>query len=142
MFKFGTRSHRRMQGVDPLLTGCAMNALAKSKYDMTIPWMGGVRTPEQQKEIFERGASKCDGVKVLSYHQTGLALDVEPVGYNKEQTNKSYLPKVRNHFAQLMFNEFGKLKADGVIPRDVYLHWGGLWGASGWDPQHFELRKI
>ncbi|MTI13376.1 M15 family metallopeptidase [Sansalvadorimonas verongulae] len=142
MYKWGARSLRRMQGVNHLLTECATRALAKSRYDMTIPWMGGVRSAEEQKNIFDQGASKADGTNNLSYHQSGNALDVEPVGYNREQASNTFLPKARNQFAQLMFNEFSRMKARGEIPENVYLHWGGLWGASGWDPQHFELREL
>lgn len=141
MYRWSERSQRRMQGVDPLLTRCATNALAQSRYDMTIPWMGGVRTPEQQKEIYDRGASKADGTNHLSYHQSGKALDIEPVGYNNTNPDKTYLAKARNHFAQQMFNEFSHMKASGMIPEHINLHWGGLWGSTGWDPQHWELRE-
>lgn len=139
-FKFGTRSMQRMDGVHPLLQQCAISALAKSQYDMTIPWMGGLRTADEQKEIFNRGASRCDGVEILSNHQSGNALDIEPVGYNKPgEVGPAYLSAVRNHFAQVMFNEFSRMKANGDIPEKMYLHWGGLWGSNGWDPQHWEL---
>ena len=70
MFKFGTTSRKRMQGVDPLLIECAERALALSKYDMTIPWMGGIRTAEEQNAIFKDGNSKCDGYEKKSYHQS------------------------------------------------------------------------
>ena len=59
-FKWGRTSKRRMEGVNPLLIEFAERLIEASRYDLTIPWMGGVRTAEDQKEIYDRGASKCD----------------------------------------------------------------------------------
>lgn len=140
-YMFAGRSLRRMQGVHPILTQCATEALDRSHYDMTIPWMGGCRTPEQQKEIFDRGASRADGVEKISNHQTGMALDIEPVGYNASEPDKKYLASARNHFAQQMFNTFADMKARGDVPDGMSLHWGGLWGSTGWDKPHWELRE-
>lgn len=145
MFQFGKRSKERMDGVHPLLQYCAMRALEGADFDMTIPWMGGRRTEEEQKEIYNRGASKADGTIFKSNHQPkedgySHALDSEPVGYNKESTGKKYLAKARNHFAQRMFDEWAGLKKEGEPGTEKFdLHWGGLWGSSGWDKQHFEL---
>ena len=58
MFQFGKRSLERMEGVNAMLIKCAKIALSKSRYDMTIPWMGGVRTAEEQNAIFKEGNSK------------------------------------------------------------------------------------
>jgi len=34
------------------------------------------RSPEEQKRLFDAGLSKCDGVKVISKHQIGRAVDI------------------------------------------------------------------
>jgi hypothetical protein len=34
------------------------------------------RSPEEQKRLFDAGLSKCDGTKVISKHQLGLAADL------------------------------------------------------------------
>ena len=141
-FQFGTRSLRRMQGVHPLLTYCATVALERSRYDMTIPWMGGVRSAEDQNALFKSGTSKADGVNDLSEHQKGLALDIEPVGYNIKKPDQKYLAAARNHFAQHMFDVFGEMKARGEVPAGVHIHWGGLWGSTGWDKPHYELKGV
>ena len=65
-----------MQGVNPILIEFADRLIKESKYDLTIPPHGGLRTAEEQKEIFNSGASKCDGYNKKSYHQTGNALDI------------------------------------------------------------------
>lgn len=134
MFKWGSKSLRFAQDVDNELFTCATRALAKSKYDMTIPWRGGVRTAEQQNELYNDGNSKCDGYKVKSYHQSGLALDVIPVGQNPYTNTRPMLS-----FAQLMFDEWADMRASGEACGD--LHWGGLFGADGWDKPHYEVRR-
>ena len=78
-YKFGSRSLERIEGVNKDLVKCAELALHNSKVDMTIPWMGGVRTAEDQNEIYRRGASQRDGYDKKSYHQSGNALDIIPV---------------------------------------------------------------
>ena len=129
-----------MQGVNPILVTLAERTLAKSPYDMTIPWMGGFRNVEDQKEIFKMGNSKCDGVKNKSKHQIGNALDVEPVGYNKENFPKKQLAKARNKFAQLMFTEWQLMISEGIT-KGYILEWGGLWGSTGWDKPHYQIVK-
>ena len=34
------------------------------------------RSDEEQKRLFDKGLSKCDGVKIISKHQKGLAMDI------------------------------------------------------------------
>lgn len=64
-----------MAGVDPRLIEICNLALGISKVDFGIPSTGGLRTPEQQFELYKQGKSKCDGYERESYHQTGKALD-------------------------------------------------------------------
>jgi hypothetical protein len=35
-----------------------------------------LRSAQEQKVLFDAGLSKCDGYKILSAHQKGLALDI------------------------------------------------------------------
>lgn len=128
-----------MVGVNPELITCATISLAESKYDMTIPWMGGVRTPEQQNKIFQDGNSKCDGYNILSYHQKeaadngyGNALDIIPVqgGYDNR--------RAMNYFARLMMIIWQEMLVEGMV--EGVMVWGGTFGATGWDPPHYELR--
>lgn len=134
MFVFGTRSIRRWGGVNSYLVECAKRALSKSRYDMTIPWMGGVRTTEEQGDLFLDGVTKADGIKNLSYHQSGNALDVKPVGTDGYKKTRAF-----NHFAKLMFQEWQEMIYEGNI--DGRLYWGGHFGKSGWDKPHWEIRE-
>ncbi|MDC3237400.1 M15 family metallopeptidase [bacterium] len=119
MYKWGSKSLSRMEGVNPLLIECATRALAKSKFDMTIPGMGGLRTTEDQKGIFDRGYSQVDGTKRKSYHQTGNALDVIAVidGYNNDVAFRD--------FAKRMFNAWQEMIYQGEARGK--LEWGGNW---------------
>ena len=77
-FRLGKRSLRRLEGVDPLLISLIKRVLKKSPVDLTISWMGGYRTADEQNEIFSRKCSSKDGYIKLSKHQQGLAFDFNP----------------------------------------------------------------
>ena len=147
-YKWGTRSKRRMEGVNPYLIECAEMTIAESKYDLTIPWHGGVRTPEEQNEAFRDKASKCDGFKVLSYHQVeaadncyGNALDILP-SLPREQDPYKDTRKL-NYVGRLMLLNWQELifkYAQEGIDIGVMI-WGGTFGATSWDRPHFEIRE-
>ena len=147
-YKWGARSIRRMHLVYPYLIECADMTIATSKYDLTIPFLAGVRTPEQQKNAFDRGASKCDGYNILSYHQIeatpenefGMALDIRPVGWRK--MSEKELNRAQNYIARLMLINYQELilkyTQEGI---DIgVMIWGGTFGSEGWDKPHFEIR--
>jgi peptidoglycan L-alanyl-D-glutamate endopeptidase CwlK len=134
MYKFGERSIDRMEGINTLLIDCASEALAKSSYDMTIPWMGGLRTAEEQNAIFLEGNSQLDGHSSKSYHQSGNALDVIPVVGGYANTDGLL------HFAQRMFSAWAELKEQGCA-NGCTLQWGGLWKGA-WDKPHWQIVKL
>ena len=124
-YKYGDRSTRRMQGVNNDLVDCAVKALAECPYDMTIPWMGGVRTAKEQNDIYKTGASTKDGYDKKSYHQSGNALDIIPV---MKDCEKSY-----RKFAGLMFTIWQREGYKGI------LQWGGHW-ANFIDKPHWQVK--
>lgn len=134
MYKWGAGSISRMEGVNPQLVECATRALAKSKHDMTIPWMGGIRTDREQHDIFKEGNSKCDGYKIKSYHQSGNALDVIPVDKGYKNT------RAMNYFANLMLVTWQEMLIEGSAKG--LMTWGGTFGSQGWDKPHYEIRDI
>lgn len=79
-FRWGKGSLSRMIGVHDVLIEFADRILAKTKLDVTIPYMGGCRTSEEQYELYKRKASKCDGIMKRSRHQTGYAIDIVASG--------------------------------------------------------------
>ena len=153
-YVFGRTSKRRAKDVSQHLTDVAEEALATSSVDMTIPWRGGLRSAEQQNEIYKRKASKADGYIKKSYHQSGKALDVIP--YFDGEGHYENVDDKFIDFAKLMFEIFEDRKDAGIIPENMYLHWGGFWGdkdldgdgfleafvdKTGWDKAHWELRS-
>ena len=78
-FQWGQTSIRRMDGVDPRIIRVLFRAIRimsrkKDGIDMTIPYMGGIRTADEQNKLFLDGVSKCDGFEKKSHHQSGLAI--------------------------------------------------------------------
>lgn len=143
-YAWGKTSKQRMEGVWPYLVECANNTIEESIYDLTIPWMGGVRLAEEQNAIFKEGNSKCDGYEVLSYHQVeasdtgfGMALDIIPVGADPYANTR-----VLNYTGRLMMINWQELifkYAQEGIDIGVMI-WGGTFGKSSWDRPHFEIR--
>lgn len=93
------------------------------------------RTAEEQAAAFARGASKCDGYKVLSKHQLGLAIDVVPQDELGRPTwNYRRYPTAYKRIA--------------AVARELGLECGIDWMPSpyedvglGWDPPHYEMRR-
>ena len=80
------------------------------------------RGMEQQKIYFDKGWSKCDGVKILSDHQKGTAADIDfPTITNPVDNEKAYL-----HWHDVWQRVYG-----GRAPfKDKHGNW--------WDLRHFE----
>jgi peptidoglycan L-alanyl-D-glutamate endopeptidase CwlK len=128
----------------------AVNYMIESiPIDAGIPWMGGLRTAEEQNAIYKEGNSSCDGYKKKSNHQRTdengkcLAIDIVPyiagVGYDYNAYGRFGI------IGTLMLEAWEELQDEGLIPSDLYLHWGGFWtnkkkGKLGWDMAHFEIR--
>lgn len=148
-YKFGKTSNLRRKDVSNYLILCSDRALMCSPVDFGVPKYGGKRDEKIQFEIFCRKWTKCDGKLKLSYHQKtdengrGLALDLVPyikgVGFSYEATGRFGI------IGMLMLESWEELQDEGLIPKDLYLHWGGFWSHSdpktlGWDLAHFEIR--
>lgn len=146
---FGDLSKSRMHMVSEFLKLCANRALLCSPVDFGVPADGGLRTDERQNEIFKKGYSKADGYKKKSFHQKkdsagkGLALDLVPyiagIGFSYEAAGRFGI------IGTLMLEAWEELQEEGKIPKDLFLHWGGLWThkdpkSLGWDLAHFEIR--
>ena len=143
-FFWGKRSMQRMEGVNPYLVECANRTISESIYDLTIPWMGGVRTAEEQNAIYKDGNSKCDGYEVFSYHQIeasdngfGQALDIIPVGESPYKNTR-----VLNYTGRLMLINWQEMIYENALKgvNIGVMIWGGTFGKSSWDRHHFEIR--
>ena len=82
MYSFGKRSQERLDTCHPDIIAI-MNELIKI-YDVSV--IEGIRTAEKQKEYFETGRSKLDGVHKKSKHQddgSGVSRAIDIMPYKK-----------------------------------------------------------
>jgi peptidoglycan L-alanyl-D-glutamate endopeptidase CwlK len=78
--------------VDPKLQLLAVKVIEISPIDFAIT--SGLRTAEEQQELYKQGKSKYDGINSISKHQEGKAIDICPcyLQYDTEtKTNKSII---------------------------------------------------
>ena len=73
-FRLSKRSWGRMEGVDSRLVATAKRAIKRSVYDFGVT--SGLRSEAEQRLLFNRKASQCDGVTKRSKHQDGNAIDI------------------------------------------------------------------
>lgn len=88
MFNFSKKSLDKLNGVDDRLQLLAKEVLKISKIDFGISY--GIRSDEEQHQIFLSGASQCDGITKRSKHQDGLAFDFICYVDNKLTFEKKY----------------------------------------------------
>ena len=125
-FKLSSTSKRRIVGVDPRINKIIAMALEISNVDFGIPEHGGIRTAEQQSELFARKLSKCDGWAKMSAHQSGKAFDVYAYVDGKASWDSHHLTQVA----------VAVLQASCML--NYKLEWGGLW-TTFLDMPHFQL---
>jgi peptidoglycan L-alanyl-D-glutamate endopeptidase CwlK len=127
-----------MDGVHGDLVLVFSEAIKYSPIDFGVPSAGGMRTKDQQKALFDDGKSKCDGIKTLSKHQRGEALDFFAFVNGKASWDKVHLSLV----AAVILSTAKRLKSEGVIYSDF--RWGGTFGSKefkGWDMPHIEIKR-
>lgn len=127
-FQFSKRSLDRMMGVDQRLVDVATRALEISPIDFGIPEFGGLRTAEDQRQLYAQGKSKADGRMKKSRHQDGDALDVYAYVDGKASWEKEHLAIIAAAMLQ------------AAIELEVKVKWGGHF-KSFYDAPHFELFK-
>jgi len=126
-FELSNNSIKNMAGIDERLIDIAELAITFSTVDFGIPSTGGLRTTQDQAELYTSGKSKCDGRTNKSYHQSGKALDVYGYVDGKASWEKLHLATIAT----------AMLQASAQLGYE--LKWGGLW-KSWQDYPHFELR--
>ena len=129
-FKLSQRSLARLNGVDDRLIELIQNSIAKSPIDFGIPPYGGMRTPEEQRELFNTGKSKCDGYSIKSNHQTGKAFDVYAYHLGAASWDEIHLSII----AGVILSEAKRM--------GLNIRWGGTFNSNdfkGWDYPHYEL---
>lgn len=134
MYKLSERSLSRMKDVNPKLINVILLAIRRTPIDFGVAWMGGLRTAEEQNQLFKEGYSQCDGYIKQSKHQTGDAIDLNVFVGSKLVENKEMLCVV----AGVMFSCASEL--------NIKIRWGLDWNMNGDirdnkfnDQYHFEL---
>jgi peptidoglycan L-alanyl-D-glutamate endopeptidase CwlK len=120
MFKFSTRSLKRMEGVHPDLVTVAQLALELSDVDFGVS--EGLRSREKQRLMVKQGKSTT----MNSRHLTGHAIDVYAWVDGKVSWEWAEYKKIAKAFKKAA----KKLKVD--------IDWGGDWKSFP-DGPHFQL---
>lgn len=124
---FSQNSLKRREGINPALIEISDLALVISPIDFGIPAQGGLRTAEEQHELFLSGVSKCDGYEKISCHQSGDALDFYAYVNHHASWRHSYLTQVAAAW----------MEAAMILNHRI--RWGGHFKPHGWDKPHIEL---
>ena len=141
-YKFSTSSKRNMKGIDKRLISLLKKVLKKSEYDFGVPEYGGLRTPQQQNNLYHRKpkVTNLDGFHYKSYHQTGKAMDLFMLDENGACWDTCI--EKYNYIAELMKSTFAEMKESGTFEENEFLEWGGDWKQT-WkqnkDRPHFQL---
>ena len=127
-FKLSKRSRGRIDGIEDILITIVEEAISDSPFDFGIPKLGGMRTDEQQKEMYAQGRTK-PGRKVTwtlnSYHKTGKAFDIYAYVNGGASWDRKYLEPIARPLQKVA-------KRHGVK-----LDWGyDLWKKDG---AHFQI---
>lgn len=123
---------KALDDLDPKFLPKALNFLRNLKAS-DVPYVQGEtrRTVDEQKEKYRLGYSKCDGIKILSPHQKGLAIDIYAVD-DRGTPTWNYVKYA---------DEYKRIAA---CARGAGLECGIDWFPSpygdkiGWDPDHFQ----
>ncbi len=137
-WRLSENSLKNREGVHPFLIEVCDLALEKSPLDFGIPKLGGVRTLEEQRKLFNEKKSLCDGRFKISPHQKGYALDFFAYVNGKPSWDHAALTMVAATFMQV---------ATGFNYECLALDWGGLWKKKkvvngvpyGWDAGHIQI---
>lgn len=147
--KYGKKSTKVLNELHPLWQLTLLMVISKNVKDLSLT--EGHRTKEKQKEYFDSGASKIDGINKIGYHMTTPSLAVDLVPY-PEAYDDDRLFYVLHGLVVSCFADAMRVCAERGVPADLLqnleIRWGGDWD-SDWDfrdqsfndLQHFELRK-
>lgn len=125
MFKLTDSDLAKLKGVDPNLVKVIKEAAKTAITPFRV--MEGLRSAATQAKYYKAGTSMLDGVKKVSKHQLGKAVDIVPL-VNGKPVIHSWTP-----YYPMAANVKAAAKRLGVK-----VTWGGDW-KSFKDGPHFEV---
>lgn len=128
MYSFSQRSLDNLKNVDERLVRIC-NKLIK-RIDFAV--IEGFRTPERQKELYDKGFSKIDGISKKGKHNysPSLAIDIIPF-------KKGHNPFDGSKESDIMFDNLAKEFKQVAKELGINITWGGEWKFI--DKPHFQL---
>ncbi len=121
----------RLEGVHPSLVSVIRAASLKCDISFTV--IEGLRTPERQRELVAKGASKTQN----SRHLTGHAVDLWPLDPETLKPLPSGSKAAEDRLWADLRAIAGIVKAEAA-QKGIMVEWGGDWG---WDAPHFQLNR-
>ena len=128
MYKFSKRSLDNLKNVDERLIRIC-NELIK-RIDFTV--IEGFRTPERQKELYDKGFSKIDGITKKGKHNYSPSLAIDIIPYKK-----GHNPFDGSKESDIMFNNLAKEFKQVAKELGINITWGGDWKFI--DKPHFQI---
>ena len=136
-FKLSRNSKKNIKDIDKRLIKLVNRVLKKSEIDFGIPSNGGMRTAQQQNNLFHQRpkVTQIDGFKRTSYHQTGKAFDI----FVYDEHGACWDCKEKYVSLSILFKEeFVLMQNECIFEEEEELQWGGDWIRFK-DLPHFQL---
>ena len=128
MYKFSQRSLNNLKNVDERLVRIC-NELIK-RVDFTV--IEGFRSLERQKEMYDKGFSKIDGISKKGKHNYNPSLAVDIIPYKK-----GHNPFDGSKESDIMFDNLAKEFKQVAKELGINITWGGDWKFI--DKPHFQI---
>lgn len=136
-FKLSRNSKKNIKDIDKRLIKLVNRVLKKSEIDFGIPGYGGMRTAQEQNNLFHirPSVTQIDGFKRTSYHQTGKAFDI----FVYDEHGACWDCKEKYVSLSILFKEeFVIMQNENIFEEEEKLQWGGDWIRFK-DLPHFQL---
>jgi peptidoglycan L-alanyl-D-glutamate endopeptidase CwlK len=128
MYKFSQRSLDNLKNVDERLVRIC-NELIK-RIDFAV--IEGFRSLERQKEMYDKGFSKIDGISKKGKHNYSPSLAIDIIPYKK-----GHNPFDGSKESDIMFDNLAKEFKQVAKELGINITWGGDWKFI--DKPHFQL---
>jgi len=149
MYTFGTKSKEKLNTCHIDLQKIMELVISRSKIDFGIS--EGHRTIGRQKQLFDEGKSKIDGINRLGKHNHNPSEAVDIYAYHSDLETRRKIAYDKAHLsyiAGLVDSCALELLKKGEITHSI--RWGANWDSDGVigldqsfdDFPHFELKKV